>query len=76
VPGLAIAPILTLSSVLTQASVHRAVVTQAFTWLNSADAAGSRQAAALSGARGPHAAFALAALAATAGAQVAWRLRP
>ena len=39
-PGLAIAPILTLSSVITQARVDREVLTQAFTWLNSAAVAG------------------------------------
>ncbi|MFD8685603.1 MFS transporter [Streptomyces sp. NPDC059651] len=49
VTGLAIPPILVLSSVLTTAAVDRAALTQAFTWLNSASAAGSAGAAALSG---------------------------
>jgi hypothetical protein len=39
-PGLAIAPFQTLSSVLTESSVDPAVLTQAFTWLNSGGAAG------------------------------------
>ncbi|MEU8224372.1 MFS transporter [Kribbella sp. NPDC048915] len=39
-PGLAIAPFQTLSAVLTEASVDSAVLTQAFTWLNSGAAAG------------------------------------
>ena len=74
-PGLAIAPILTLSSVITQARVDRAVLTQAFTWLNSAAAAGVAAAAAVSGqvvdARGPDGAFALAVASAALGA-TAW----
>ena len=39
--GLAIPLILILCSLLAEASVHRAVLTQAFAWLNSASAAGS-----------------------------------
>ncbi|MET9275298.1 MFS transporter [Kribbella sp. NPDC003557] len=39
-PGLAIAPFQTLSAVLTESSVDSAVLTQAFTWLNSGGAAG------------------------------------
>ena len=74
-PGLAIAPILTLSSVIAQARVDRAVLTQAFTWLNSAAAAGVAAAAAVSGqlvdARGPDGAFALAVASAALGA-TAW----
>ncbi|MFI6646828.1 MFS transporter [Streptomyces sp. NPDC050529] len=49
VTGLAVPPILVLSSVLTAAAVDRAALTQAFTWLNSASAAGAAGAAALSG---------------------------
>lgn len=49
VTGLAVPPILVLSSLLTSASVHRAALTQAYTWLNSASAAGAAAAAALSG---------------------------
>jgi Major Facilitator Superfamily len=43
--GLAIPPILVLCSVLAEAAVDRAVLTQAFVWLNSASAAGSAGAA-------------------------------
>lgn len=48
-PGLAIAPALVLSSVLTQASVDRAFLTQAFTWLGSTSAAGAAAATAAAG---------------------------
>ncbi len=72
VPGLAIAPTLVLSTVLTQARVDRAVLTQAFTWLNSASAAGYAGAAALSGvladALGTRWSFGLAAAATLLGA--------
>ncbi|MFI7364392.1 MFS transporter [Streptomyces sp. NPDC050149] len=68
--GMAIPPILVLSSVLTAAAVERAALTQAFTWLNSASAAGSAGAAAMSGravdAYGAHGGFAIAAAAAVA----------
>jgi hypothetical protein len=47
--GLAIPPILVPCSVLAEAAVHRAVLTQAFAWLNSASAAGSAGAAAVAG---------------------------
>ncbi|MGW1210391.1 MFS transporter [Streptomyces sp. NPDC002499] len=47
--GAAVPPVLVLLSVLAESTVHRAVLTQAFTWLNSAGAAGSAGAAALSG---------------------------
>ena len=70
VPGFAIAPILTLSAVLTEARVERGMLTQAFTWLNSASAAGIAGAAALSGllvdAFGTAASFGLAVAAALA----------
>nr|WP_202886021.1 MFS transporter [Kribbella sandramycini] len=63
-PGLAIAPIQTLSSVLTEASVQPAVLTQAFTWLNSGAAAGIALGAALAGRivdnNAPHFGFAVA----------------
>ncbi len=49
ITGLAIPPILVLCSVLTERTVHPVVLTQAFTWLNSASAAGSAAVAALSG---------------------------
>ncbi|MEU0195761.1 MFS transporter [Streptomyces afghaniensis] len=47
--GLAVPVLLILNSVLTEASVPRAVLTQAFTWGNSASAAGSAGAAAVAG---------------------------
>jgi hypothetical protein len=66
--GLAIPPILVLSSVLAEAAVHRAVLTQAFVWLNSATAAGSAGAVAAGGwavdTFGAHGGFAMAAIAA------------
>jgi hypothetical protein len=65
--GLAIPLILVLSSVLAEAAVHRAVLTQAFVWLNSASAAGSAGAAAVAGwtveTVGAHGGFAVAAMA-------------
>ncbi|HEY3511089.1 MFS transporter [Kribbella sp. NPDC051137] len=39
-PGLAIAPFQTLSAVLTESAVEPAILTQAFTWINSGGAAG------------------------------------
>jgi MFS family permease len=48
-PGLAIAPFQTISSVLAESSVEPAVLTQAFTWLNSGGAAGIALGAALAG---------------------------
>jgi hypothetical protein len=66
--GLAIPPLLVLSPVLAELSVHRDVLTQAFAWLNSASAAGSAGAAAVAGwavgAYGAHGGFAVAATAA------------
>jgi len=47
--GLTIPLILVQCSVLAEAAVHRAVLTQAFVWLNSASAAGSAGAAAAAG---------------------------
>ena len=65
--GLAIPPILVLCSVLAETAAHRAVLTEAFAWLNSASAAGSASAAAAAGwavsAFGAHAGFAVAAMA-------------
>jgi hypothetical protein len=65
--GLAIPLILVLCSVLAVAAVHRAVLTQAFVWLNSASAAGSAGAAAAAGwavgTFGAHGGFAVAATA-------------
>jgi len=48
-PGLAIAPFQTLSAVLAESSVNSAVLTQAFTWLNSGSAAGIALGAAFAG---------------------------
>jgi MFS family permease len=48
-PGLALAPIQVLSSVLTESEVEPAVLTQAFTWLNSGSAAGIALGAAIAG---------------------------
>ena len=66
--GLAIPPLLVLCSVLAESAVHRAVLTQAFVWLNSASAAGSAGAAAVTGwvvtTFGAHGGFAVAAMAA------------
>jgi hypothetical protein len=66
--GLAIPLNLVLCSVLAEAAVHRAVLTQAFVWLNSASAAGSAGAAAAAGwavnTSGAHGGFAVAAMAA------------
>jgi MFS family permease len=65
--GVAVPVILVLCSVLAEASVHQAVLTQAFAWLNSASAAGSAGAAAAAGwaadTFGAHGGFAVAALA-------------
>src|SRR5580693_9185545 len=66
--GLAIPLILVLCSVLAELAVYRAVLTQAFAWLNSASAAGAAGAAAVAGwavgAFGAHGGFAIAAMAA------------
>jgi len=67
--GMAIPPLLVLCTVLAELAVHRAVLTQAFAWLNSASAAGSAGAVAVAGwavgAFGAHGGFAMAAIAAT-----------
>jgi len=65
--GLAIPLILVLCSVLAEAAVHWAVLTQAFVWLNSASAAGSAGMVAVAGwavgSFGAHGGFAAAAMA-------------
>jgi hypothetical protein len=65
--GLAVPLNLVLCSVLAEAAVHRAVLTQAFVWLNSATAAGSASAVAVAGwavgTFGAHGGFAVAAVA-------------
>jgi hypothetical protein len=66
--GATIPPLLALFSVLIEPTVHRAVLTQAFSWLGSAGAAGSAAAAAVSGwaidSLGPRGGFAVTASAA------------
>ena len=66
--GLAVPPLLVICTVLAESAVHRAVLTQAFVWLNSASTAGSAGAAAVTGytvgAFGAHGGFAVAAMAA------------
>jgi len=73
--GLAVPLILIVCSLLAEASVHRAVLTQAFAWLNSASAAGSAGAAAAAGwavdTFGTHGGLAVAAIAAGAMAVLA-----
>ena len=75
VTGLAVPPILVLYSVLTESEVERSVLTQAFTWLNSASAAGSAAAAAIAGwavdSSGAYAGFAIVTSAAALMAVVA-----
>ncbi|MEV0095228.1 MFS transporter [Streptomyces sp. NPDC050738] len=75
VTGATIPPVLVLFSVLTESTVHRTVLTQAFTWLGSASVAGSAGAAALSGwaiaASGARGGFAVAITAAAAMAALA-----
>ncbi|HET6985069.1 MAG TPA: MFS transporter [Kribbella sp.] len=82
-PGLAIAPFQTLSAVLAESSVEPAVLTQAFTWLNSGGAAGIALGAAIAGrivdTNEPRYGFLVAllsALSATAVAGVICRVRP
>jgi len=78
-PGLAIAPFQILSAVLAQAEVEPAVLTQAFTWLNSGCAAGIALGAAFAGhlvdSHPPRYGFLLALLAATVATAVAVVLR-
>jgi hypothetical protein len=73
--GLAIPPLLVLCTVLAELAVDRAVLTQAFVWLNSASAAGSAGAAAVTGlavgAFGAHGGFAVAAIATSVAAALA-----
>jgi hypothetical protein len=73
--GLAIPPLLVACSVLAELAVSRAVLTQAFVWLNSASAAGSAGAAAVAGwaadAFGARGGLAMAAMAAGAMAVLA-----
>ncbi|WP_329482720.1 MFS transporter [Kribbella sp. NBC_01484] len=74
-PGLAIAPFQTLSAVLAESSVEPAVLTQAFTWLNSGSAAGIALGAAFAGrivdTHEPHYGFLVALLSALSAAAMA-----
>jgi MFS family permease len=74
-PGLAIAPFQTLSAVLAESEVESAVLTQAFTWLNSGSAAGIALGAAFAGrvvdTNDPHYGFAVALLATLAATAMA-----
>jgi len=73
--GLAVPPILVVCSVLTQRAVPSTVLTQAFTWLNSAGAAGTAGTAAISGrvidTHASHGGFTIATTAATTTALLA-----
>jgi MFS family permease len=75
IAGLAVPAILVLCSVMTESGVPRGVLTQAFTWQNSASAAGSAGAAAATGsaidAAGAHGGFVIVAAAASTMAVVA-----
>jgi MFS family permease len=78
-PGLALAPIQVLSSVLVESEVEPAVLTQAFTWLNSGSAAGVAMGAAVAGravdAHGPQLGFGLAVFATLAATAMAVVIR-
>lgn len=75
-PGLAIAPIMALTGLVTQASVEPGVLTRALVWLNSASAAGVAASAAVTGrlvdAYGTRSGFAVAVTLMTAAAVVVW----
>lgn len=74
-PGAALAPYMVLSAVIAESRVEPAVLTQAFTWLNSGSAAGIAAGAAIAGRvvdqHGPHSGFALAVLATIAATAMA-----
>jgi predicted MFS family arabinose efflux permease len=78
-PGLALAPFQMLSAVLVESQVEPAVLTQAFTWLNSGIAAGIALGAAIAGrtvdAYSPHHGFAIALSATVLAAAMAWVVR-
>lgn len=78
-PGLALAPIQVLSSVLVESEVEPAVLTQAFTWLNSGSAAGIAMGAAVAGrvvdSHGAQQGFALALVATVLAAVMAFVVR-
>lgn len=74
-PGAALAPYMVLSAVIAESRVEPAVLTQAFTWLNSGSAAGIAAGASIAGRvvdqHGPHSGFALAVLATVAATAMA-----
>jgi predicted MFS family arabinose efflux permease len=78
-PGLALAPFQMLSAVLVESQVEPAVLTQAFTWLNSGIAAGIALGAAIAGrtvdAYSPRHGFAIALSATVLAAAMAWVVR-
>jgi predicted MFS family arabinose efflux permease len=79
-PGAGIAPCIIVSSTLVESVMDRSVLTQAFTWTNSASAAGIAVSAAavgrlLDGPGGPRAGFTVPFLALTATAALTWSSR-
>ncbi|MHA6757757.1 MFS transporter [Streptacidiphilus sp. PAMC 29251] len=79
-PGAGIAPCIIVSSTLVESVMDRSVLTQAFTWTNSASAAGIAVAAAavgrlVDGPGGTRAGFAVPLLALTATATLTWSSR-
>jgi hypothetical protein len=79
-PGAGVAPLIITSSTLVESVMDRSVLTQAFTWTNSASAAGIALSAAavgrlVDGPGGPRAGFAVPLLALTATAALTWARR-
>ncbi|MEU1528571.1 MFS transporter [Streptomyces fagopyri] len=79
-PGAGVAPCVVVSSTLVESVVDRSALTQAFTWTNSASAAGVAVSAAAAGRlvdtpAGPRAGFAIPLLALTAAAALTWARR-
>ncbi|KUH38128.1 MFS transporter [Streptomyces changanensis] len=79
-PGAGVAPCIIASSTLLQAVMDRSVLTQAFTWTNSASAAGIAVSAAavgrlVDGPGGPRVGFVVPILALTATAALTWSTR-
>ncbi|WP_329172609.1 MFS transporter [Streptomyces sp. NBC_01477] len=80
-PGAGVAPCIIVSSTLVESVMDRSVLTQAFTWTNSASAAGIAVSAAavgrlVDGPGGPRAGFTVPLLALTATAALTWSNRP
>ncbi|MEU3731527.1 MFS transporter [Streptomyces sp. NPDC033538] len=79
-PGAGVAPCIIVSSMLTESVMDRTVLTQAFTWTNSASAAGIALSAAavgrlVDGSGGPQAGFTVPLLFLTAAAVLTWSSR-